>query len=67
MIIKKSKHLRLPARKYLFKQGDKPDFLYILLKGRVAVEKSSNEYGNLPLVVSIIKDGEYFGELSLVS
>ena len=31
--------------------------MYIIVKGRVVVEKKSKEYGNLPLVVNLLKDG----------
>ena len=41
--------------------------MYIILKGRVVVEKKSKEYGNLPLVIALLKDGQHFGELSLIN
>jgi hypothetical protein len=40
--------------------------MYVILKGRVAVEKKSKETGNLPLVIAILEDGQHFGELSLI-
>ena len=40
--------------------------MYIIVKGRVAVEKKSEEYGMFPLVVALLKDGEHFGELDLI-
>jgi len=40
--------------------------MYVILKGRVAVEKKSQEYGNLPIIVALLKDGEHFGELGLI-
>lgn len=40
--------------------------MYVILKGRVAVEKTSKETGNLPLVIAILEDGQHFGELSLI-
>lgn len=43
--------------------GDK---MYVILKGRVAVEKKTKETGNLPLVIAILEDGQHFGELSLI-
>jgi len=65
-IIKNAKYVSLPARTTIFNQGDIGDVMYIILKGRVVVEKQSPEYGNLPLVVAILKDGFHFGELSLI-
>ena len=41
----------------IFKQGDIGDKMYVILKGRVAVEKTSKETGNLPLVIAILEDG----------
>lgn len=40
--------------------------MYVILKGRVAVEIKSKETGNLPLVIAILEDGQHFGELSLI-
>ena len=40
--------------------------MYVIVKGRVAVEKTSPECDNLPRVVALLKDGEHFGELSLI-
>ena len=39
----------------------------MILKGRVAVQINSAEYGNLPVVVATLNDGDQFGELSLIS
>ena len=40
--------------------------MYIILKGRVAVEKKTAEYGMLPVVEALLKDGDHFGELGLI-
>ena len=40
--------------------------MYIILKGRVAVEKKTAEYGHLPVVEALLKDGDHFGELGLI-
>ena len=40
--------------------------MYIILKGRVAVEKRTAEYGHLPVVEALLKDGDHFGELGLI-
>ena len=41
--------------------------MYIILKGRVAVQINSPEYGNLPVVVTTLNDGDQFGELALIN
>jgi CRP-like cAMP-binding protein len=51
----------------IFRQGDVGDKLYLIVKGRVAVERQAPEYGNLPVVIATLGDGEQFGELSLIS
>jgi len=40
--------------------------MYVIVKGRVAVEKKSIEIGNLPIVKALLTDGDHFGELSLI-
>ncbi len=62
-----SELVSIPGHQVIFKQGDVGDKLYVILKGRVAVSINSPEYGNLPVVVATLNDGEQFGELSLIS
>ena len=50
----------------IFKQNDLEDFMYIIVKGRVACEMSSIESGNLPIVIQVLGDGEAFGQLTYV-
>ena len=50
----------------IFQQGEEGHEMYVILKGRVAVQQTSEEFGNLPRVVYIKTDGEQFGELSLI-
>ena len=40
--------------------------MYIILKGRVAVEIKSEEGENHSYIVALLKDGEHFGELGLI-
>jgi CRP/FNR family cyclic AMP-dependent transcriptional regulator len=63
-VFEHAEYLSLPARHVIFKQGDEGDRMYVILKGRVAVEKL--QYGNLPIIVALLKDGEHFGELGLI-
>jgi len=40
--------------------------MYVIVKGRIAVEKKSPQEGNMPRVVAICNDGEHFGELGMI-
>lgn len=61
-----AEYLSLPARTEIFKEGDEGDRMYVILKGRVAVEKLQYGPRNLPIIVALLKDGEHFGELGLI-
>ena len=65
-MFRKCDYLVLPGRTTIFKQGDHGDKMYIIIKGRVVVEKKSEEYGNLPLNVCMLYEGDHFGELGLI-
>lgn len=49
----------------IYKQGELEDNVYVVVKGRVALEVSSARYGGLPLVMALVSDGESFGHISL--
>ena len=66
LVFRKCDYLVLPGRTTIFKQGDHGDKMYIIIKGRVVVEKKSEEYGNLPLNVCMLYEGDHFGELGLI-
>ena len=66
MIFQHAKYSRVPARTIIFNQGDIGDNMYVILKGRVSVEKRAPEYGNFPIVLALLKDGDHFGELGLI-
>ena len=40
--------------------------MYIIIKGRVAVEQVSETTGQVPIVIAYLADGLHFGELSLL-
>ena len=67
VIYKNADFVHLKGHKVIFNQGDIGDKLYVILKGRVAIQIQSKEYGNLPVVVATRQDGEQFGELSLIA
>lgn len=66
LVFEQAEYMRVPARTIIFKQGDIGDRMYIILKGRVAVEKKTAECGFLPVVQALLKDGDHFGELGLI-
>ena len=41
--------------------------MYVLLSGSITVIKSSSEYGENPIVINTLKDGNQFGELSFLA
>jgi CRP-like cAMP-binding protein len=49
----------LPASDYLLREGDNPDFLYILLSGRARILVGAREVG-------VIDPGQIVGEMSLI-
>jgi CRP-like cAMP-binding protein len=66
-IYKNAELISLPGHTVIFNQGDIGDKLYVILKGRVAVQINSKEFGSLPVVIATLSDGDHFGELSLIS
>lgn len=54
----------LPPRTTVFRQRDFEDNMYVIVKGRVAFELESPDYGNMPIVIQTMGDGEAFGQLT---
>jgi CRP-like cAMP-binding protein len=48
----------------LFEEGDKPEYFYVIVKGRVRISKMVPGIGEEAL--AIIGQGSYFGELELI-
>ena len=67
LVFRKADLLTLPPRSTIFEQGDRADKMYIIIKGRVVVEKKSQKYGNLPINVAMLQGGDHFGELGLIN
>ena len=65
-IYKNAQFVEFPAQHYVFHKGDEPDYMYIILKGKVSVVSTMSQYADIPFVLSTIKDGEVFGEIALV-
>ncbi len=56
-------HLHFKASEMVFDQGDLADYLYIILKGRVAIIKKGPE--KKERVVAELSEGNFFGEIAL--
>jgi CRP/FNR family transcriptional regulator len=64
------KHIVLmyyPAGYQIFKEGDSGDALYLIHKGKIRVYHEPKEGSLLPDEVAELNDGEFFGEISLIS
>ncbi|MBM3196172.1 MAG: cyclic nucleotide-binding domain-containing protein [Chlamydiae bacterium] len=56
-------HLHYKASEMVFDQGDLADFLYIILKGRVAIIKKFQNEGEK--IIKELAAGNFFGEIAL--
>lgn len=56
---------RLTRGDVLFKEGDPPDSLYLVLDGRIAIAMAS-QIDHRESVVALMEDGDLFGELGLL-
>lgn len=59
-----TKEIDLPGEKHIFKEGDKGDALYVVLKGEVRISTTIPGVGEEALAV--LKSGDYFGEMALI-
>ena len=66
MILERAKLIHVETRTMIFDQGDIGESMYVIIKGRVAVQIKEESAGNIPVVVALLKDGEHFGELGLI-
>jgi len=55
-----------PSGSQIFQQGDFDNSVYIVLDGRVALERKINDETD-PILLTIIKPDQHFGEMSLFS
>jgi len=53
---------RFAENETIFSEGNPGDKFYVLVRGRVAINTTS---GNRPLLLSVLEDGDYFGEMAL--
>ena len=65
-LVEKFKSREVPAREAILAEGQKGDGLYLVLSGRVRVLKTK-EGGDKQLILAKLKEGDVFGEMSLLS
>ena len=63
-VLKIAKVEKYPANHVIFKEGDKGDKLYVILKGKVRISKQIEGIGEEAL--AILGPGSFFGEMSLI-
>ncbi|MEL6545358.1 MAG: cyclic nucleotide-binding domain-containing protein [Myxococcota bacterium] len=56
--------LVLPKGQVLFREGDPPDFFYVIQSGRVRISRVVGGMGEEAL--AILESGTYFGEMELI-
>ena len=65
-IYQASEYIEVPAQTVLFKMGDVADYMYVILKGRVVISNTHSFYKDINRILSTLKDGEEFGNMSIV-
>ena len=65
-IYKHAELIEIPPQTIIFNKGDLPDYMYIIIKGRISVESHTSQYSDVPVILATLKDGEAFGELAVV-
>ena len=50
---------RVKSGDYIFREGDAENCTYVILRGRVKIQKSN-------VIIAVLKDGYHFGEMALV-
>jgi len=66
-IIKQIVLMYYPAGYQIFREGEPGDALYIVHKGKIRVYHEPKEGSLLPEEVAELNDGEFFGEIALIS
>src|SRR3954454_24509957 len=65
LVLEKSSERNLVRGDMLFREGDDPDSLYIVLSGRVAVA-IANPIDNRETMVGLMTAGDLFGEMGML-
>lgn len=67
-LLQKAKLVDFEADDCIFEQGDPVDFMYVVASGSVRLEqKDPQQYGELPVNLSCVYDGQLFGDRSQFS
>lgn len=66
-VIKRIVLMYYPENYQVFKEGDAGDALYIVKHGKIKIYHEPKEGSILAQDVAILSDGEFFGEMSLIS
>ena len=66
-IIKQTILMYYPAGYQIFKEKEAGDALYLIHKGKIRVYHEPKEGSLLPEEIAELSDGEFFGEISLIS
>jgi CRP-like cAMP-binding protein len=66
-VIKRIILMYYPDNYQVFKEGELGDALYIVKKGKIKIYHEPKEGSILPVDVADLNDGEFFGEMSLIS
>lgn len=59
-----SQEVTLKKNETLFREGDAPEFFYVIVKGRVRISKQIPGFGEEAL--AILEPGSYFGEMEII-
>ncbi|MEO1172792.1 MAG: cyclic nucleotide-binding domain-containing protein [Myxococcota bacterium] len=59
-----AQELRMPRGQVLFREGDPPDFFYVIQQGRIRISRMVGGMGEEAL--AILEPGTYFGEMELI-
>ena len=65
-ILNNFEYLQIPKNKYIFNKNDFVDNFYLIIQGKVYIESLSNENNEYERKISILKEGDCFGEWELL-
>ena len=66
-IYKKAKLVNYERQCAIFRAGDVGDNMYIILKGKISVQKQKPQYPDIAEILTTLNDGDAFGELALIN
>ena len=61
-----SHHRRFSPGDVIFSQGEIGELMYIILYGSVNIQKQASDFGEKPLTIGTLYDGDSFGEASVL-